>query len=321
MKKEEKKKKGKDKYPWLDDSDERKYMTDKEILDKYIDLDNSCLTKREKKEVRNSLYEYKDAFSLRDKIATSPNIEVEIDVTENSPFFIRPFHARGEDKAILDKEMKRLCYLGILKEGFSSYSSPVMLISRKMIQDKRVMTDFRHLNMIIAQNNLAYPLLKDLFTLLGSSECQVMSVLDLKDAFHSLRLTENSKKYCGILPYFGSTSYLFQRMPLGLNIFPVTWQSYINAILSCLSSRKYCEAIMDDLLLFMPTKESHFAKLKDLLKALCKNRLKISPKKCQLFKTELQYMGNTIFIKDRRVRVKPLRSRLEAIQKLKHLQL
>ena len=74
---------------------------------------------------------------------------------------------------------------------------------------------------------------------------------------------------------------------------------------------------MDDLLLFTPTKESHFSKLEDLLKALCKNGLKISPKKCQLFKTELQYMGNTIFIKDRRVCVKPLRSRLEAIQKLK----
>ena len=57
-------------------------------------------------------------------------------------------------------------------------------------------------------------------------------------------------------------------------------------------------------------------KLEDLLKALHKNRLKISPKKCQLFKTELQYMGNIIFIKDRKVCVKPLRSRLEAIQKL-----
>ena len=74
---------------------------------------------------------------------------------------------------------------------------------------------------------------------------------------------------------------------------------------------------MDDLLLFTPTKQSHFEKLEDLLKALCKNGLKISPKKCQLFKTELQYMGNTIFIKDRRVCVKPLRSRLEAIQNLK----
>ena len=104
---------------------------------------------------------------------------------------------------------------------------------------------------------------------------------------------------------------------MGLNISPPIWQSYINAILSCLQSRKYCEVIMDDLLLFTPTKSSHFEKLEDLLKALHKNRLKISPKKCQLFKTDLQYMGNTIFIKNKRVCVRPLRSRIEAIQKLK----
>ena len=176
--------------------------------------------------------------------------------------------------------------------------------------------DFRHLNMQIAKNNLAYPLLKDTFSMLGSSKCEVMSVLDSKDAFHSLRLTENSKKFCGILPYFGSPSYLYQRMPMGLNISPPIWQSYINAILNCLHSRKYCEAIMDDLLLFTPTKASHFEKLEDLLKALHKNGLKISPKKCQLFKTDLQYMGNTIFIRNMRVCVRPLRSQIEAIQKL-----
>ena len=74
---------------------------------------------------------------------------------------------------------------------------------------------------------------------------------------------------------------------------------------------------MDDLLLFTPSKIVHTAKLEDLLKALRKNRLKISPKKCQLFRTKLQYMENTIFIKDRRVCVKPLHSQLEAIQKIK----
>ena len=52
--------------------------------------------------------------------------------------------------------MKHLCYLGILKEEFSPYTSPVMLITRKLTQDKRVVTDFRHLNVRIAKNNLAY---------------------------------------------------------------------------------------------------------------------------------------------------------------------
>ena len=163
---------------------------------------------------------------------------------------------------------------------------------------------------------MAYPLVRDPFSVLGTSKCKVLSVLDLKDAFQSLRLSEDSKRYCGILTYFGSASYIYQGMPMGLNISPSIWQSYINAILECLQSRKHCEAIMDDLLLFPPSERAHMAKLEDLLKALLKNGLKISLKKCQLFKTELWYMGNIIFIKDRKVTVKTLWSRFEAIQKL-----
>ena len=71
------------------------------------------------------LFKHREAFSLRDEIGTCPNIEVEIDVTPKSPFFIRPYHVREEDKAFIDKEMKRLCYMGFL-----------MLISRKLTKDK-----------------------------------------------------------------------------------------------------------------------------------------------------------------------------------------
>ena len=84
MKKEEEKSEGK--FPWLDHTDKRKHMTDREILDKYVNLDNSCLTKVEKEQVRDLLYQYKDAFSLRDEIGLCPNIEIEIDITDKSPF-------------------------------------------------------------------------------------------------------------------------------------------------------------------------------------------------------------------------------------------
>ena len=103
---------------------------------------------------------------------------------------------------------------------------------------------------------------------------------------------------------------------MGLNISPSIWQSFINMILDCLQGKKYCEAIMDDLLLFTLSKKSHMDKLEDLLKALLNNGLKISPKKCQLFRTNLQYMDNEIFIQNKKVWVQPLRSRLKAIQKL-----
>ena len=114
----------KDKYPWLDDSDEKKYMTDREILEKHINLDNSCLTESEKIQVRNMIYTYREAFSLRDEIGTCPNIEIDIDVTDKTSFFVRPYHVSEEDKRILDKEMKRLCYLGNLERRFFSIFKP-----------------------------------------------------------------------------------------------------------------------------------------------------------------------------------------------------
>ena len=84
------------------------------------------------------LYKYEDAFSFRDEIGTCPNIEVEIDITNRSTFFIRPYHVKEEDKNVLDKEMKRLCYLGILNEGFSAYSIPAMLISRNITKARQL---------------------------------------------------------------------------------------------------------------------------------------------------------------------------------------
>ena len=82
LKKEREQKSPRDDYPWLDPDDERRHMTDKEILEKYINLGDSCLSKEEKIKVMDMLLKYKEAFSLRDEIGICPNIEVEIDVTD-----------------------------------------------------------------------------------------------------------------------------------------------------------------------------------------------------------------------------------------------
>ena len=86
LKREEKLETG-EKYPWLDKMDERKYMSDREILEKYINLDIAYLTVEEKKEDMDILYKYKGVFSLRE-IGTCPNIEAGIDVTDKSPFLL-----------------------------------------------------------------------------------------------------------------------------------------------------------------------------------------------------------------------------------------
>ena len=55
-------------------------MSDREILETFVNLDSSCLTDTEKKSLLDMLYKYKDAFSLRDEIGTCPNSEVDTDV-------------------------------------------------------------------------------------------------------------------------------------------------------------------------------------------------------------------------------------------------
>ena len=79
MVKQKEKGKQKEKYPWFDDLDERKYVMDREILEKYIDLRDSCVDDSERKQVMEMLYEYKDVFSLRHEIGTYLNIEVNIE--------------------------------------------------------------------------------------------------------------------------------------------------------------------------------------------------------------------------------------------------
>ena len=61
-------------------------MSDREILRKYINLDNACLMEGKKEEHMEMLHKYKEAFSLRDEIGTCQNIEVGIDMTDKSPF-------------------------------------------------------------------------------------------------------------------------------------------------------------------------------------------------------------------------------------------
>ena len=94
LKKEREQRSPKDNYPWLDPVDDRRHMTDREILEKHINLNDSCLSREEKIKVMDMLFKHKEAFSFRDEIDPCPNIEVEIDVTDKSPFFIRPYHIR-----------------------------------------------------------------------------------------------------------------------------------------------------------------------------------------------------------------------------------
>ena len=157
--------------------------------------------------------------------------------------------------------------------------------------------------------------MSDVLSILGNSEHEVVSCVDIKDAYHFIRLTEKSKEYCGILPYFVSPIYRYDVLPMGIICTPQIWMDYITLILAELEDKKKCIAIMDDLLIHS-TKVAHWKLLEQLLKSMCKNGLRLSPKKCQLLRTKLTYMGNEFSINKRMMTITPLKSRTEAINKI-----
>ena len=298
-----------DPYPWLAPGDPRRNISDKEILDKYIDLSKSDLSPKEKKKLMQMIYEHRPAYSLRDEIGQCPNITIDIDVIDKSPFFVRPFPINEKDKPIMDWQMERLVHLGILSKNSTRHTSPVMLITRKLTNDKRPIVDFRLLNTRILRRNTATPLLSDIFQILGNSKCELLSHIDLKDAFHSLKLSDSAKELCGILPYFGSSHYRYEVLPMGLSISPCKWMEYMRILIESLDHKSSYIAIMDDLLVHS-LRNAHFSRLKCLFKAIIKHGLKISPKKCQLFITSLLYLGNIFTISDSRMTINSLKSRV-----------
>ena len=129
-------------YPWLDEDDPRRDMTDEEILDKYVDLTNSDLTLDEKGTLMKIIKDHKQAFSLRDKIGKCPDIKIDIDVIDDSPFFVRPFPIHEEDKPVMDKYMPKLVSLGILSKNNTTHTSPVMLVARKGMKTQKTSSRF-----------------------------------------------------------------------------------------------------------------------------------------------------------------------------------
>ena len=109
-----------------DSDDIRRNITDKEILQMKLKLKDSVLDEKGKEEFLAKVEQFTDVFSLRDEIGTCPFIEVHLKLKDETPFFVRPYPMREEQKKVIQKEMDRLEHLGIICKGLTDYSSPVV---------------------------------------------------------------------------------------------------------------------------------------------------------------------------------------------------
>ena len=149
----------------------------------------------------------------------------------------------------------------------------------------RVCSNYHILNKKLVKINHAFPLVRDCIEQLDRKKCHYLSTIDLRDAFHTLRLALSSQKYCGITPYYGSPTYHYLCMGMGMSVSPQIWQQFVDLVFQddLIKRKQNFDIIMDDTFIHS-TAEEHMDDLIDLFKVLRKYGLKLSSHKCQFFK-------------------------------------
>ena len=257
-----------------------------------LNLKDSVLDEKGEEELLEKVEQFTDVFSLRDEIGTCPFIEAHLKLKDETPFFVRLYPMREEQKKVIQKEMDRLEHLGIIRKGLTGYSSPVVLVKRKNQNLYQVCSNFCILNEKLVKINHAFPLVRDCIEQLGRKKCHYLSTIDLRDAFHTLQLALSLQKYCGITPYYGSPTYHYLRMGMGMSVSPQIWQQFVDLVFQddLIKRKQNFDVIMDDMFIHL-TAEEHMDDLMDLIKVLGKYDLKLSPQKCQFFKKKIVYIG------------------------------
>lgn len=308
-------------YPHLDDDDWRLRSTDVCILKRETDFCDDNIPLLISQKFWALLTSRTEAYSLHDDIGDVKNSSIKIELTDLSPFFVRPYSVNARQRESIQKELNKLVKLGIIAPGRGSYTCPVILIQKVASGNSkasaRIVGDFREINKRIKPLNYAAPLLRDALSIIGASEASVFTHLDVKSAFHSFRLDESSRKYVNIIGYPSGPSYQYLRLGQGLNVSPSEYQTAMSEIMENIPEyNKNIICVADDILIFSKNFDDHLLHLEHLLDTMIAHGLKISPNKCHYFKTIVDYLGHTLAIRDGCPTITAQKSKIEAIMKL-----
>ena len=274
------------------------YLSDEEILRRDIPMNDSLLSNRNKEKLMAIILNNAKAFSLFGEVGKCDSSEVSITLQNDEPFFVRPFRYSEDDKLVIRREIQKMIAQGVLVKSPATHVSPVLLVKKKLddgTMKYRIVVDFRTLNQKLLKPIYAQNLIQDAINKIGESGAKYISLIDLKEAYHALVLDKNSRKYTGVIPYYGHCSLTYQRLPMGLSISGAEFTNKILEILDKLPDyQDYCCNILDDLLIYSETQEDHIKHMSNIIKLFNEEGLKISPKKTKVAQHKFSYMGYEI---------------------------
>ena len=184
--------------------------------------------------------------------------------------------------------LKMMLDAGVIRPSNSPWCNAVVLV-RKKDGSLHFCIDFRKLNALTVKDS--HPLPRICETLESLAGAGHYSTFDMNSGFWQVPMDEESKQYTAFT--LGSMGlYECESMPFGLCNAPPTFQRLMQNCLGELNLT-YCLIYLDDVIIFSQTEE-HLERMHVVFDRLREHGLKLKPSKCEVFKTEINYLAHHV---------------------------
>ena len=278
--------------------------SDDEKLCQMLGIEGLDISDTNKKALRAVILSYRDVFSMDDSdLGFCDTMKHVIDTGTSAPIKQKYRRLNPPVKDKVNEELIRMEKQGVIERSISPWCSPLVPV-RKKDGRIRICIDFRKLNAVTKFNSYPLPNIED--NLCQFSGARYFSTLDLLSGYHQVALEESSKEKTAFATERGL--FQFKVMPQGACGSPATFQNLMNIVLEGISSSRAL-AYLDDVLVVGTTFGEHLANLEEVFRRLRMHGLKLSVRKCNLFKHEVQYLGHVLT----REGVKPAKHNVNAL--------
>jgi len=238
--------------------------------------------------VPEEYHDYADVFNKAkaDTLAPHRPYDLKIEIEEGASPPIGPMYSLSQSElATLREFIDEHLRIGFIRSTTSPHGAPVLFIKKKD-GSLRLCVDFRGLNKITRKDRYPLPFISDLLTTAGKA--RIYTTLDLRHAYHLVRITEGDEWKTAFRTRYGSFEWLV--MPFGLTNAPAAFQRFMNDIFSDLLD-VYVIIYLDDILIFSDDPSQHSAHVREVFRRLRANGLYCRPDKCKFSCDSVEYLG------------------------------